>query len=153
MVITIERRYKKTGYTIGICSVNGRYFCESVEDEDRGLLQSMSLSEIKSRKVYGETAIPRGTYDVQLTYSPKFAYRNWGIKYQGMVPQIMNVPGYEGVRIHPANTAKDLLGCVAVGENKIKGGVINSTAWYYKLMDLYIVPASSKGEKITINIK
>lgn len=88
-----------------------------------------------------------------MTYSSKFANRVWGKKYKGKVPQLINVKGYGGVRIHPLNTAKDTLGCIGVGKNTSKGMITNSTAYYYKLLDEYILPAIRKNEKVYITIK
>lgn len=153
MELLLDRKWKKDTYTIGIMYVNGQRFSETVEDKDRGLNDKMPLAEIKAKKVYGKTAIPTGTYDIQMTYSPKFAGKAFGRRYAGKVPQMMNVKGYEGVRIHPFNTAEDSYGCVAVGKNSIKGQVTQSTAYYYKLMDNYIMPAIKRGEKITLTIK
>lgn len=152
MELLLDRKWKKDTYTIGVMYVNGERFSETIEDEDRGLKDSMPLSEIKAKKVYGKTAIPTGTYEIQMTYSPKFAGKPFGKKYGGKVPQIMNVKGYEGVRIHPFNTAEDSYGCIAVGKNTVKGMVTQSTAYYYKLMDNYIMPAIRKGEKVTLTI-
>lgn len=153
MELILDRKWKKDTYTIGVMYVNGERFSETVEDKDRGLKDSMPLTEIKAKKVYGKTAIPTGTYEVQMTYSPKFARKPFGKKYGGKVPQIMNVKGYEGVRIHPFNTAEDSFGCVAVGKNNIKGMVTQSTAYYYRLMDHYVMPAIRKGEKVTLTIR
>lgn len=77
----------------------------------------MSVEQIKKSKVYGETAIPTGTYSVTYTYSTRFK------KY---MPLINNVKGFDGIRIHSGNTAKDTLGCIIVGDNKVVGKVINS---------------------------
>ena len=152
MKIKVERKWKKDTYTIGKVYVNGKLFSDSLEDKDRGLTQDMSLEAIKARKVYGKTAIPSGTYEVKLTYSQKFAGRTWGKRYRGMVPQIMDVPGYEGVRIHPFNTAEESLGCIAVGKNSIKGKVMFASHYYYMLMDGYILPAAKKKELIELDI-
>lgn len=153
MELVLDRKWKKDTYTIGVMYVNGVRFSETVEDKDRGLKQSMSLVEIKGKKVYGKTAIPTGTYEIKMTYSPKFALKAFGKKYGGKVPQIMDVKGYEGVRIHPFNTAADSYGCIAVGRNTVKGMVTQSTEYYYKLMDNYIMPAVKKSEKVTLTIK
>lgn len=153
MELVVDRKYKKDTYTIGKLYVNGIEFSDTLEDKDRGLTSGMSFNEIKQKKVYGETAIPTGTYEVRMTYSPKFANRAYGKKYKGEVPEILNVVGYNGVRIHPFNTAQESLGCIAMGKNSIKGKVTNSTAYYYKLLDNYIVPATKRGEKITLTIK
>ena len=153
MKLKVDRKWKADTYTIGVLYINGIRFCETVEDKDRGLSSGMSLDDINSKKVYGETAIPTGTYKVILSVSNKFKTRAWAKKYGGLVPEILNVPGFSGARIHPGNTAQNSLGCLLPGENKIKGGVINSTKRYYELMDKYLVPAWSRKEEITITIK
>lgn len=103
----------------------------------------MTVEEIKKIKVYGETAIPKGTYTVTLTYSNRF---------KKIMPLINNVKGFEGIRIHSGTTSKDSAGCVLVGENKEIGKVLNSRATYDKLFTK-LKAASDKGEKITITIK
>ena len=153
MEITVDRKWKKDTYTIGVCYINGVRFSETLEDKDRGLDNSMSESVIKSKKIYGQTAIPTGTYEIKMTYSPKFANRAWAKKYSGKVVEITNVKAYSGVRIHPFNTAAESLGCIAVGRNLVKGKVLQSTVYYQKLVDDYISPALKKGEKVTITIK
>lgn len=153
MNILLDRKWKANEYTIGKLYINGVEFSDTLEDKDRGLKDSMSLNEITSKKVYGQTAIPTGTYEILMTYSSKFANRVWGKKYKGKVPQLINVKGYGGVRIHPLNTAKDTLGCIGVGKNTSKGMITNSTTYYYKLLDEYILPAIMKNEKVLITIK
>lgn len=153
MNIVVERKWKKSDYTIGIMYINGVRFSETLEDKDRGLTDKMSEAEIKLKKVYGKTAIPTGTYDIKMTYSSKFASRPWGKKYNGKVPSVEAVKGFAGVRIHPGNTAADSLGCIFVGRNLAKGMVSQSTAFYYKLLDNYILPALVRSEKITLTIK
>lgn len=153
MELKTDRAWKKETYTIGKFFVNCIRLCESLEDKDRGLNSSMTLEQIKAIKVYGITAIPAGTYEVILSISPKFKSRSWAAKYSGLVPEIIGVPGFEGVRIHPGNKAEDTLGCILVGDNKVKGGLVNSTKRYYELMDKYLVPAWSRKEEITITIK
>lgn len=153
MKIVIDRKWKKDTYTIGKCYVDGVEFSETMEDRDRGLDDSMSLSEIQSKKVYGETAIPKGTYVLKLSYSPKFAKRIWGKRYGGKVPEIQGVKGFSGIRIHPLNFASDSLGCIGLGRNLHKGVILESTKYYYRMMDQYIVPASKTGETIWITIK
>lgn len=72
MQLDLHRKWLKKGYSIGILSIDGKRFCESVEDEDRGLKQTDSLETIKAKKVKGKTAIPVGTYEIKITYSPRF---------------------------------------------------------------------------------
>ena len=153
MEIVVDRRWKRDTYTIGNMYINGKFFSNTLEDKDRGLKNSMTPQDISNLKVYGQTAIPSGTYEVKMTYSNRFHSRAWGKKYDGKVPELINVKGFGGVRIHPGNKAADTLGCILVGKNSIKGMVTNSQAYYYKLLDDYIVPAVKKGEKITLTIK
>lgn len=139
MELLLDRKYKKTDYTIGNLYIEGVLFCQAVEDKDRGLRQDMKLSEIQKLKVYGKTAIPTGRYKIILSYSPKF---------KKTLPEIKDVPGYSGIRIHSGVNADDSLGCLILGENKIKGGVVNSRITVEKLM------ARLRGQKdIWITIK
>ena len=71
-------------------------FCNTLEDPDRGLDSKMTEPEILSKKIYGETAIPTGTYKLVIDYSNRFKKR---------MPHILNVPGYDGIRLHTGNTA------------------------------------------------
>lgn len=153
MEILIDRKWKKDTYTVGNVYVNGAFFGNSLEDKDRGLLDTMSVEQIAQKKVYGETAIPTGTYEVKMTYSNKFSARAWGRKYQGKVPELLNVKGFSGVRVHPGNSSKDTLGCILLGKNSVKGMVTQSTSYYYKLLDNYILPAINKKEKVILVIK
>lgn len=143
MELTLDRKWCKDSYSIGNLYIDGQKFCNTCEDKDRGLTDNMTVQEIKTKKVYGETAIPKGTYTVTLTYSNKF---------KKVMPLINNVKGFDGIRIHSGTTAKDSLGCVLVGENKEVGKVLNSRATYNKLFSI-LKAASDKGEKITITIK
>lgn len=133
--LTLNRIAKKDHYTIGKLYVNDSFICNTLEDKDRGLTQSMSLDEIKSKKVYGETAIPSGTYKVDMnTISSKFKDRSWAKPYGGKLPRLIDVPGYQGVLIHVGNTDADSLGCILVGKNDIVGKVTNSVTYFKKLM-------------------
>lgn len=140
-------------YTIGRLYAGTSYVSDTIEDRDRGLKDRMTVAEIKAKKVYGETAIPKGTYRVRLTVSPKFRRRAWAAKYGGLVPLLEGVKGFDGVRIHPANRATELLGCIAPGTNSVKGAVLQSTKAFYKLMDTWLIPAHEAGRVITITIK
>ena len=127
MELKLIRKYKKENYTIGKLYVNGTYFSDTIEDKDRGLRQTDAYASIKRRKVYGETAIPTGKYQVMLgIYSPKFSKKKAYEFCDGMPPMIVNVPGFEGIRIHAGNTAKDSLGCILVGKNREEGKVLDS---------------------------
>ena len=143
MEILVKREYKKKDYTIGKMYINGEYFCDTLEDTDRGLAQGMPLSELKEMKEYGKTAIPTGEYMVAVTFSNRF--EKW-------LPLIHPVPVFEGVRIHSGNTAADTEGCILVGKNKAKGKVLDSR----KMMDEFLrvlKPAIEACEDIWITIK
>lgn len=134
MKLRVERRFLKPGYTIGRMEVDGKYFCDTLEDRVRDLS--------REKKIPGETAIPAGIYDVVVNISPRFKRK---------LPRLLNVPGFEGILIHRGNTPEDTAGCILVGENKAKGKVINSTPYELRLTEM-IERAQSAGESITIEI-
>ena len=142
MKIELHRKWRKKGYSIGILYVNGQRICETLEDEDRGLRSDMALATIRQLKVKGETAIPVGAYQVAYTYSPKF---------KNMLPLLMIVPGYDGIRIHSGNTAKHTEGCLLCGRNTEVGTVTNSRYWTNKV-NAMIEQATKQKEQVIINI-
>lgn len=153
MKLTLKRTFKGPQYTIGKLYVNGVYECDTLEDTDRGLNETQSLLEIQSKKVYGQTAIPYGTYKIDMnTVSPKFKDRSWAKFCGGKLPRLIDVKGYEGVLIHVGNKAEDTLGCILVGRNRIKGSVVESTECFYKLMSV-LLGASKVGEDIYITVE
>ena len=143
MNLNVKRIARKDGYTIGRLFINDEYFCDTLEDTDRGLKDTMQVNEILAKKRKGITAIPTGKYDVILTFSPRF---------KRVLPLLLNVKCYEGVRIHAGNTAEDTEGCLLVGENKEKGKVLNSSATLEKLMSV-LLECEKKKEKVTILIE
>lgn len=152
MELQLKRRFRGPKYTVGSLFVNGVYECDTLEDTDRGLTSDMSVDVIKAKKIYGETAIPSGTYDIDMNIvSPKFKDRPWAKFCGGKLPRLLNVKGYEGVLIHVGNKAEDTLGCILVGDNKVKGQVVNSTSTFQQLY-LQMLKAHTRGEKITITI-
>ncbi len=149
MNLLLKRIAKANTYTIGKLYIDGTYFCDTLEDKDRDLRQEMTEKNISKIKIYGETAIPTGTYNINMNVvSQKFKSRSWAKPYNGKIPRLENVPGYSGVLVHPGNSSKDTLGCVLVGENKVKGQVINSQNTFHKLMSILC-----KEQNITITIK
>ena len=139
MRLTLMRIANRPTYCIGKLYIDGVYFCDVLEDTDRGLKDEMSEEEILSKKVKGETAIPTGIYPITLTYSPK---------YKKTMPLVNNVKGYSGIRIHSGNTHKDTEGCLLVGRNKEVGKVLYSRVTYNAL---YNILAKTK-ERIIIDI-
>jgi len=109
----------------------------------------MSEKDILSKKIYGETAIPTGIYKINITYSNKFGKRSWAIRFEGKLPLIEDVKGFEGIRIHPGNTNKDTLGCILVGYNKKVGELINSQYCWTNLM----LELTKTKEDIELTIK
>lgn len=136
--LLVKRRYKGKQYTIGSLFINSNYFCDTLEDVDRGLSDDMAIADIKMKKIYGQTAIPTGTYIIDMnTKSPKYSdFKKYPYvkEFDGKMPRILHVKGFEGVLIHSGNTDKDTLGCILVGENKEKGKVLNSRNTWIKLM-------------------
>ena len=118
MKLTLQRYLFAEDYTMGLLFIDGVYFCDTIEDKYRG-------QDLKGKKVYGETCIPYGVYDVKITYSPK---------YKKDMPQILDVPYFTGVRIHSGNTAKDSSGCVIVGIKNENGKVLESRKTYNTLI-------------------
>lgn len=153
MEIIVDRKYKKASYTISNLTINGKWFCNVVEDTDRNLDSTMSsehIRKVKDANGNGITAIPKGTYKVTLdVVSPKFGKKDFYKKFcNGKLPRLLNVPGFEGVLIHCGNTAKDSAGCLILGYNKIKGGVINSQ----KAFELVYKELLKDKNNITIKI-
>jgi len=114
MKLTLSRLYYKPAYTIGKLFVDGEYLCDTLEDPPRAV------------KIDHETCIPAGTYEVIISMSQRF---------KKLMPLLLNVPNFEGIRIHSGNTAVDTSGCILVGQNKIKGMVVNSRLMFDKLME------------------
>ena len=154
MKLTLERRYKCNGYTIGRLLVDGKYFCDTLEDTDRGLSDDMPKAEIQARKLKHITAIPTGVYYITLgVLSPKFGSDLfYKVVCKGMLPRLMGVKGFDGILIHCGNTAKDTDGCIIVGENKVKGQVINSKTTFRRLYPLLWKAWKEEGI-ITITVK
>lgn len=148
------KRYKTPNYCIGKLTVDGKWICDTIEDTDRGLTQSMPLDQIKKIKVPSKTAIPTGTYKITLdVVSPKYGNIAFYKEVcQGKVPRLLGVPGYEGVLIHCGNTQEDSAGCIIVGKNKVKGKVLESKDTFKVLYKL-LKDAKTRGEEITITIE
>lgn len=152
MELKLKRNYKLSDYTIGDLYINNIFYCNTLEDTDRGLNSSMTKQEIDTIKIKGKTAIPTGKYKITLDIiSPRFSNSSLYKSIDGKLPRLLNVPGFDGILIHIGNTPKDTDGCILVGYNKIKGQVLNSKDTFN---DLYIklLEAKSKGELISITI-
>lgn len=151
MELTVHRKYRKETYTIGDLCIDGVFFCNTLEDKDRGLQKTDDLARIKAVKVPSQTAIPIGTYKVSMdVISPKYS----GVAFYrdlcgGRVPRVMDVPGFDGILIHAGNTAADTAGCLLVGKNTAVGKVLESKATFTVLYGR-MKKAHDAGEEITI---
>ena len=132
MILNLVRDTFTDKTTIGKLYIDGIYYCETLEDTVRA----------NGIKVYGETAIPIGTYEMVINFSEKF---------QRPMIQIMDVPGFQGIRIHSGNKAEDTEGCILVGTSHVKDW-INGSIKAYKPLFSKIDTAFSAGDKITITI-
>lgn len=147
--LLLKRIAKKPMYTIGKLYIDDKYFCDTIEDADRGLSQALPLDINKMRKVKGKTAIPTGTYKITLdVVSQRFGNRAQYRFCNGKLPRLLNVPAFEGVLIHIGNDANDTEGCILVGKNKQVGKVLDSTITFRKLYEILKV-----HKDITITIK
>jgi len=97
MKIEVKRLHKTQNSTIGELTIDGKFECYTLEDTERDV------------KIKGETAIPKGTYKVIINQSNRF---------KKLLPLLINVPNFEGVRIHPGNSNHDTEGCILVGMNR-----------------------------------
>lgn len=141
MKLTLKRIALRPTYTIGKLYIDDVYFCDTIEDTVRDLNKNGKFDN-GEKKVHSKTAIPYGIYEIKWTYSPRFK------KY---TPQLMNVPSFEGIRIHAGNTSADTEGCLILGENKQVGKVLNSRATINKFYP--IIKEACSNENVTIEIK
>jgi hypothetical protein len=136
MELNIKRIARRETYTVGRLYIDGKYFCDTLEDKDRGLRQDMPVAVIRATKRKGITAIPTGRYRMTLAVqSPKFSKRATYQFCNGYLPRLINVPGYDGVLIHIGNTARDTEGCLLVGRNTQVGKVLDSRKTFIELYD------------------
>jgi hypothetical protein len=137
MELLLKRIARRDSYTIGKLYVDGSYFCDTIEDKDRGLQQQLPLSVNVAKKKKGVTAIPVGRYRVTLAVkSQLFSQKKQYEACNGYLPRLVNVPAFDGVLIHIGNSANDTEGCILVGKNTQVGKVLESTATFWKLYSL-----------------
>jgi len=141
MRIQVIRQTLLSDRTLGKMYIDGIYFCDTLEDTDRGLLDAMSFSEIAAIKIYGRTAIPKGTYKVILNFSNKF---------QKYMPLLLNTKGFGGIRIHNGISPEHTLGCILVGQPGPNNGLVNSKSTFAKLMG--ILNSVDKKQSIIIEV-
>ena len=157
MEILVYRKWPKAGYCIGRMYIDGQLICNSLEDEDRGLSDSMDERTIRNRKIYGKTAIPRGRYTIDMeTVSPKFSKKEFYMDVcQGKLPRLKDVKGFEGILLHVADGPKGaalLEGCIGIGLNKKVGQLCDGKETFKKVYAL-MKEAHGRGERIYITIE
>lgn len=131
MKLVLTRRYFGETYTIGSLSIDGEYLCDTLEDAVRDFGTE--------GKIAGATSIPFGTYEVVLSQSPRFGR---------LLPEVLHVPRFAGIRFHRGNTHSDTEGCILVGENTKKGMLTNSTFYENALVEALKLAK----DKITLTI-
>ena len=138
MEIRVIRQARKGFPTMGQLFIDEEFFCYTLEDEDRGIVQGMSLKRVKELKKYGDTCIGYGKYKVILTNS---------VKFKRVLPLLMNVTGFEGIRIHRGNTKEHTLGCILVGY-----GIEDNTITHSRQCEIDLVKKLIEAENIEITI-
>ena len=135
MELTLNRIFLGSSATIGELYVDREHIADTLEDRVRP----------EGEKIYGKTAIPEGTYEMVLSYSPRF---------KKILPEILNVPNFTGIRIHCGNSSADSSGCILVGtwDGEKEDWVSDSKIAFNKLMSL-LEEATNNKEKITITVK
>lgn len=142
MELFLKRNIKTDRSTIGELTIDGVHECYILEDIDRGLDSHMTPTEIAQKKIHGKTAIPTGKYEIALTFSNRF---------NRMMPLLLKVNGFEGVRIHWGNTDKDTEGCLLTGNSMSPNMVLNSKVAYNALFQK--LSSALKKEKVFITIQ
>lgn len=141
--LTLKRVALKETYTIGKLYVDGVYFCDTLEDKVRDYNKDGDLLDAGETKIFGETAVPYGGYKVILNLSPRF---------KKILPRLLGVKHFDGILIHPGNTAKDSHGCILVGKNNQVGRVNESKATFERLMNI-LSEATDQEKEIYITIE
>ena len=135
MKLYLERAFHREKYTIGRLYVNDQYYCNTLEPPVRDY-------ENGEVKVYGNSAIPKGEYEI--------VYR-MSVRFKRLMPYLKNVPYFTGVMIHTGNTVNDTKGCILVGLNLLVGKVCHSKAMFRELnAEMFL--AWKRKEKIIIKI-
>lgn len=148
MRLTLIRKYNYPNGTIGELYINGKLFCDTLEPKDEGFDSETSLKVIQDMKTdYKKKgiylAIPSGTYQVVMAFSPTF---------QTNLPTLVNVHGYTGIRIHAGNFPKDTQGCILVGSNGLDAPVVVNSRLTLITLKSKITKAINNCEKVFITI-
>ena len=139
MLLTLQRRQSKGGATIGELLLDGVHESYTLEDE----IREIPGAAVVEWKVDGTTAIPTGKYRIAMTRSPRFGK---------VLPLLLDVPGFSGVRIHAGNKAEHTEGCILVGEEAYENTIGRSKEALLELMAA-IDMAIENNEQVWIEIK
>lgn len=155
MKIQVKRVARKKTYTVGKVSIDGKYFCDSLEDVDRGVSQVMPFTSTGGaqgywttadggiiEKVYGQTSIPTGLYDAGIF---------WWAKYKCYAVQLMRVPGFTGILMHNGTSADHSEGCVLLGKNNIVGR-LDGNRIYMDALAARVMACEKSGEKVQVEV-
>lgn len=129
MKLLLKRKHKTSNSTIGELSIDGKFECYTLEDVER------------EKKIYGKTAIPKGTYEIVMTMSNRFKI---------VLPLLLNVPNFEGVRIHVGNYPKDTEGCILLGQTRSIDFIGNSKMAVVKFLQKLKVGLNNGKVYLTI---
>lgn len=143
MEIEVRRTEFYPECTHGKLYIDDEYLCDTLEDQDRDFNRDGDITDKGEGKVYGQTAIPRGRYEITIRVSPRLGK---------LLPALLEVPGFDGVLIHSGNTPEDTNGCILVGTKQNRGLVISSKYHMLRIMER-IKPVFDKGEEIHITVK
>jgi hypothetical protein len=142
MELVMTRTTRTNRSTISDLTIDGKFECFVLEDKDRGLQQGMPLSELTALKIKTKTAIPSGRYEIVVSFSDRF---------KKMLPLLLDVPAFAGIRIHPGNTDADTEGCLLPGKAKSPDMVTSSKIAFTALFDK--IKAAIQREKIFITVR
>jgi hypothetical protein len=137
MKLSLVRDTDGKNCTLGKLYINDVFECHTLEDVDRRL-------EYGGEKIYGETAIPRGTYKVIV---------DWSQRFKRHLPRLLSVPQFIGILIHPGNTAADTHGCILVGRYRVGDGCISQSVLAFKTLFNKIQAAIDRGEEVIIEVR
>lgn len=135
MIVTLKRYELGDDYTLGVMSIDGLFLGYTLEDKDRNL-------ESGGEKVYGKTAIPRGRYELVMSFSNRF---------QRVMPEILSVPQFDGVRIHGGNTVEQTLGCPLLGA-EVGGNKVCDCAGVNETLRRRLIQAGQRNERSWIEV-
>ena len=145
MLFYLYRKDRTPLFTTGRIYEGVQFLCSSLEDPVRELIDlndDGDFNDAGEGKIYGQTAIPAGEYELKMKYSPTF---------KRPMPYLQKVKGFTSVMIHPGNTTFDTRGCILIGECRVKGRLINSRAWS-DILNKMLTEAEGRGERNFIRI-